>query len=245
MPHTFAPIAKQNLSDHLAQRISDLIHTRNYLAGDRLPAINEMARRFGVGHPTIREALKKLETVGAVEIRHGSGVYVGRTGATPLVMSNPLSVRPASKKLLVDLVEARIPLELKTAELAALNATEEHLATMADLLQEASEHLGDDETLNRTNIGFHRQIALASGNIVLDQVLEVLANLFRDEQRLILSIFGSRERDHHEHVSILEAVQAHDPMLAIGRMQAHLAGVLQTIRDWDPAANPILPDTRR
>ncbi|MEO5814143.1 MAG: GntR family transcriptional regulator [Gemmatimonadaceae bacterium] len=42
-------------------------------AGARLPAISDMARQFGVGSPTLREVLKKLETVGVVVIRHGSG----------------------------------------------------------------------------------------------------------------------------------------------------------------------------
>jgi GntR family transcriptional repressor for pyruvate dehydrogenase complex len=241
MPHAFAPLTRQNLSDHLAQRISELIHSRNYLVGDRLPSINEMARRFGVGHPTLREALKKLQTVGAVEIRHGSGVYVGRSGATTLVISNPLSVHPASKKLLLDLIDARIPLELKTVELAATHATDDHLLTMAELLRDASEHLDDDETLSRTNIGFHRHIALASGNLVLDQLLAVLANLFRDEQRMILSIFGSRRLDHEEHLAILAALQARDAALAVTRMQAHLEGVRRTILDWDPEANPTSP----
>ena len=56
-----------------------MIQNGVYREGDRLPPIMEMARQFGVGHPTVREALKKLETVGVVEIRHGSGVYVSRS----------------------------------------------------------------------------------------------------------------------------------------------------------------------
>jgi len=48
-----------------------MIRKGDYKRGDRLPPIMEMARRFGLG---IRrsEALKKLETMGFVEIRDGS-----------------------------------------------------------------------------------------------------------------------------------------------------------------------------
>jgi DNA-binding transcriptional MocR family regulator len=34
-----------------------MIQQAHYMPGDRLPSIAEMARRFGVGHPTVREAL--------------------------------------------------------------------------------------------------------------------------------------------------------------------------------------------
>ncbi|MEP7380200.1 MAG: GntR family transcriptional regulator [Gemmatimonadota bacterium] len=43
--------------------------------------------RFGVGHPTIREALKTLETMGYVERRPGSSVYVTRSEDVLLVAS--------------------------------------------------------------------------------------------------------------------------------------------------------------
>ena len=67
MTDAFAPVLKQSLSDRLARRIRGLIQKGDYRQGDRLPTIMEMARRFGVGHPTIREALKKLETMAATD----------------------------------------------------------------------------------------------------------------------------------------------------------------------------------
>src|SRR5690554_618178 len=104
----FKPIEKSSLADDLAERLVRLIRKGVYQPGDRLPAIMEMARSFGVGHPTLREALKKLEMMGVVEIKHGSGVYVGK-GQDVLLVSNPVYGGLVSKKLLLDLVGARIP----------------------------------------------------------------------------------------------------------------------------------------
>src|SRR5947199_8999676 len=84
----FAPEQKQSLSDRLARRIRGMIQRGHYRVADRLPSIMEMAKRFGVGHPTVREALKKLETIGVIEIRHGSGVYVSRSEDV-LVLASP------------------------------------------------------------------------------------------------------------------------------------------------------------
>jgi len=122
MANLLAPVVRQNLSDEIAQRITQLIRAQEYQPGSRLRDISDMARQFGVGSPTLREALKKLETVGAVAIRHGSGVYVGRSPDS-LLITNPVVEARATKKLLVELIEARIPIESETAALAARNAT--------------------------------------------------------------------------------------------------------------------------
>src|SRR5207249_2102751 len=81
-------------------------------------------------------------------------------------------------------------------------ATAQHLREMRRLLTTAGKNLADDDVLHTVNMSFHRQIALASGNAVLVQLLDVLRDLFTEEQRLILKIFASRERDHEDHVAI-------------------------------------------
>ncbi len=233
MPPLVSPVIRQNLSDEIAQRIAQLIHSREYEPGSRLPAITDMARQFGVGAPTLREALTKLETVGVLDIRHGSGVYVGRSPES-LMITNPVLEARASKKLLVDLIEARIPIELQTASLAATNATEDHLAEMDRLLTHAGRSFDDSSLLTQVNLSFHRQIALASGNVVMHQILDVLSSLFKDEQRLILNIHGRREDDHREHVEIYEALRVRDAQLAVARMRSHLARVRDALVAWTP-----------
>lgn len=102
------PVARQSLSDELAQRVRWMIAGGGYAPGDRLPSIASMARRFGVAHPTLREALRKLETLGIVEIRHGSGVFVG-VDENALLITNPVFEGHVTRALLLDLVDARTP----------------------------------------------------------------------------------------------------------------------------------------
>ena len=238
MRDAFTPVLKQSLSDKLAQRIRAMIQKGDYGQGDRLPPIMEMAKRFSVGHPTIREALKKLETMGIVEIRHGSGVYVSRSEEV-LVLASPDYSGTVTKKLLLDLIDARMPLEMKSVAEAVKNATIDDLVEMRQLLKKAGDNFDNDVVLNETNMGFHRQIAIASGNTVLLQLLDVLRDLFTEEQRLILGIFGSRERDHREHLAILEALESRDEALGVDRMRKHLQGVADSIHRWDPDNHPV------
>jgi GntR family transcriptional repressor for pyruvate dehydrogenase complex len=238
MKHTFVPVEKQSLSDRLAREIKASIQAGTYKRGDRLPPIMEMARRFSVGHPTIREALKKLEAMGVLEIRHGSGVFVTRSEDVLMVVSPDYAGR-VTKKLLLDLIRARIPLEMQSASEAVRNASPEHLREMRRLLMTARENIGDDDKLNRLNMGFHHEVAQASGNTVLAQLLNVLHELFVEQQRLILSIFGSRERDLAEHLSILDAIDQRNEALAVERMRTHLEGVKGAVERWDPEHHPV------
>lgn len=238
MQDTLAPVMKQSLADRLAQEIRQLIQTAGYKVGDRLPTIMDMAHQFRVGHPTVREALRKLETVGIVEIRHGSGVYVSRSEDV-LVLASPGYAGAVSKKVLLDLIQARIPIEVHSMAAASKNATPEHLEEMRRLLASAGRSFDDDALLSSTNMAFHRQIALASGNTVLAQLLNVLQELFATEQRVILGIFGSRERDHQEHLGLLAALESHDEQLAVERMRTHLEGVEAALVRWDPQTHPV------
>jgi GntR family transcriptional repressor for pyruvate dehydrogenase complex len=229
---------KQSLPDRLARQIRGTIQSGNYRRGDRLPPIVEMAKRFEVGQPSIREALKKLEAMGVVQIRHGAGVFVTRSEEV-LLLASPDYTGAVSKKLLLDLIRARIPIESQSVADAVRHATLEQLVELRRILAEAGQNLGDDEILNSVNMEFHSKIAQASGNSVTAQLLNVLHELFTDEQRLILGIFGSREADHLGHLEILDAIERRDEKLAVERMRAHLESVQAAILRWDPEDHPV------
>jgi GntR family transcriptional repressor for pyruvate dehydrogenase complex len=237
MKHGLKPVARESLVDRLAGEIRSSINAGDYTLGERLPTIMEMARRFRVGHPTVREALKKLEATGVVEIRHGSGVFVTRTQDV-LMMASGYGGK-VTKKLLLDLIQARTPIEMQSVALATKNATAEDFEEMRRLLKTAGENLDNDAVLNSVNMAFHQQIAAASGNTVIAQLLDVMQDLFTDEQRLILGIFGSRKRDHKEHLSIFAALEQRQEAVAVERMRKHLDGVATAIQRWDPQHHPV------
>jgi len=156
-----------------------------------------------------------------------------------LVVASPDYGGTVTKNLLLDLIGARIPLELHSVAEAVRHATDDHLREMPRLLTTAGQNLDNDEVLNSVNMSYHRQIAIAAGNAVVVQLLDVLRELFTEEQRLILNIFGSRERDHQEHLAILEALEQRNAALAVERMKTHLEGVQDAVRRWDPDHDPV------
>ncbi len=222
-----ARLKRLNLSDQVARQIQLRIVDGEYRTGDRLPPIRELARIFEVGPPTVREGLKQLEALGVVVIRPGSGVYVGRTDRVP-------GATPPSRggtRLLADMVEARIPVETRSAAMAARHATSSDLQALRRLLDSVSDS-GPGPLPNSAGIAFHRRIGFASGSPLLGQFLEAVGDLLPDDQRLLWTMADSRECDHEAHLEILQAVENRQDRLASRLMRSHLESVRGALLEW-------------
>ena len=77
--------------------------------GDALASSRELAKRFEVTTPTIREALRRLEATDVIRFRHGSGTYVSG-GVNRRLLVNP-HVSESRSESVLELLDARIVLE--------------------------------------------------------------------------------------------------------------------------------------
>ncbi len=60
----------------LADILRQAIDACEYMVGHKIPSENELAKQYGVGRPTVRQATDLLIREGALERRRGSGTYV-------------------------------------------------------------------------------------------------------------------------------------------------------------------------
>ena len=221
-----------NLTDHLAHQILEVIRSKQFVSGDRLPSVRQLADQFSVAAPTLREALRRLEVTGIIEIRHGSGIYVVEpTGR--MVLTNPYA-GALDQRSIIDLLNARRVIEPPVAALAAAHATEDQLGDLAAILSQAERLLAavkiDDVALSELNMKFHSGIAASGGNTVLLHLIESLANVHFKEQLVVMDLYDDRSEDHRHHASILEALTARDAENAQRRMDRHVANVLAVVR---------------
>lgn len=221
-------VARPSLSDALTESVLELIRSGGLRPGDRLPSARELSERFAVTTPTLREALRRLEATGAVQMRHGSGIYVG-ADLERVVIPNP-NFRELQGDQLLQLLDARLLIEPPVAAMAARRADPSDLATLRSVLDQAGCHLdGADAELDQANRSFHRATAKAAGNEVLNEVIDSLLSVHAAEQREILRIFDDRARDHDEHRAILGAIEAGDAERAEELMRSHLLDVKSVI----------------
>jgi GntR family transcriptional repressor for pyruvate dehydrogenase complex len=219
-------IKKEKLSDSLARAVKRLIDSGGYQVGDRLPTISDMAGMFEVGAPTLREGLKKLQAAGIIHIKHGSGIFVAENRDS-LFVHNPVAERTPSRKMVLDMLEARIAVEPFAAALAADHATREQILSLTEILHEARRAIdrGSETDLAEANLAFHRQVAVASNNHVLSQLLPLITGFFQPELNKVFEVYGSTEQDFAEHREILSAIRRKNSSLASKRMRNHLESI--------------------
>jgi GntR family transcriptional regulator, transcriptional repressor for pyruvate dehydrogenase complex len=213
------------LSDNLKNQTIELIRSTDLRPGDRLPSVRALAEQFSVSIPTMREALRRLQASGVIEIQHGSGIYL-RSGRERIMLSNPV-YGELELESIPQLLEARLLIEPRIAELAAQEASAAEVDELDAILSEAERYLSgnNDAMLHRVNMGFHRAIANFSGNYVLAQIIESLTELYSYQQLAIISLYNDRPGDHDEHRAIFAAIRARKPARARELMRRHVSNV--------------------
>jgi len=198
-----APSLVEQVCSRLARQLRDEVDSGD----DRLPPERLMAERLGVSRTVLREATKRLELQGLLEIRHGSGIRAVNRLHKPL--SGSLSILlPELPERLRQLSEARAAIEPELARQAALKAKAgdvKQLRSIHERLLAAETH---DEAVE-ADIDFHRTLARIAGNEILKLMLESLADLGRESRRVTIGNVG-RQRAIDHHAAILNAVAAHD-----------------------------------
>lgn len=177
----------RTIIDSLQQDIA----TGRLSLGSRLPNERELARQFGVSQPTMREALRALEVMGLVEVRHGSGAYVSGDirGFLASALQTVLQVERAD---IADVLEVRALLGRRCAALAARNATEVDLREMEICLEAVDTGLlgQDPRKMIEPTGSFQVAVAAAAHNPLLFALETYLVTL-------IISLQIARQT-HHE-----------------------------------------------
>lgn len=102
--------------------------------GSRLPNERDLAAHFGVSQPTIREAIRALDSIGLIEVRHGSGAFV--THDVHDFFTTTLQTFLQIERVGVfDILEVREHLGVYTAEFAAARATPEDIANLREAVK--------------------------------------------------------------------------------------------------------------
>lgn len=207
--------------DEVVTRLGDFIMQSGLKPGDKLPAERELTESLRVGRSSLREAVKALRAVGAIEVVAGGGMYVGRGGSKAL--SKPLSwsiLLNASS--LQQAIEAREILEVQLAILAADRITGEELEASRHLIERMRAAHNDTEIYLLADVQFHLTIARAAKNDVLYYALEMLQHVVRTWMGRILRKENGEPVSLDEHLAIYEALAARDAERARAAMQEHI-----------------------
>jgi GntR family transcriptional repressor for pyruvate dehydrogenase complex len=223
-PGAFPDIELPRASDAVMRALVDGIRAGAAPPGSRLPRDKELAARFGVSRPVVREAIDRLRRAGIVEVRRGNGggIFVRSlaiptellTGRTDLALEE-----------IRQLLECRRTLETTAALLAAEGATAGDLDGLEELACGLDALRDRPEDFIELDVRFHLRMAALSGNGWLESFL---AAVFRDlaavRSRYPIE-YGDMDTAIGYQLDTVAALRTRDPESVLVSIDRHLRGL--------------------
>ncbi len=233
MSETLDAAARGSLVERAMEFVRDYIRTNDLKVGDTLPGERSFATQMGVSRPVMREAFGALAALRLVDVGNGRKPRVGAIDGSVMAASMRHAVNTAQVSL-ADVWDVRRTLELRTAELAALNRSEEQARTILTAVHGLAVDR-DEAARTAADTTFHQTIAAASGNPLFYQIVRSF------EELMALAIpraweERATEEEREEalalHREVADAIAAREPARARSAMDQHFANSIgERLRD--------------
>lgn len=194
--------------------------------GDLLPGEHDLAEQLGITRPTVREAIRKLESSGLVErgYRRRMQVAAPATEVSSSAIRHAIVLHGVTYR---ELWEVSNALEPTAARLAAARADESILVQIEENLARTRACLNNPKELVQADMEFHELIAEASGNHALQLAREPLGEFLSAAYGVVTKKVGPGKRLLQAHETIFEAIKMRDPDMAEEWMAKHYRDFLR------------------
>jgi GntR family transcriptional repressor for pyruvate dehydrogenase complex len=211
----YRALNQEGLSKQIADAIRAAIVNGKLLVGERLPTENELAEKFGVSRPTVREALKRLAAQNLIHSKRGpsGGNFVtklSQTQAREVLITTATLVVSMGAINLSEVVEARRVMESACLPFAVERRSEAHLERLRQELECQRRSDLSDEAFCESDVRFHRTVVDAADNAMLSfQMAGVI-----EAMQPILNKIINRVRDRvtmiEAHATLASALERRD-----------------------------------
>jgi GntR family transcriptional repressor for pyruvate dehydrogenase complex len=213
------------LSQKIERRIEEAIQQRKLVPGNKLPTEKELCASFAVSRTALREALKRLNARGLIEIKKGSGMYVSEINIDDAIKSlNLYYDQKFDQNLIAQMIEMRSLFEPQIARLAARNRTTEDLKILKQNIIDLVA-CNPDNTQMETDLvnRFHTNVAKATGNPMIIVSMEHIFSLLpRMRNFLYANVDGEKDYTVEAHKNIYEAIKDQNDKAAHDEMRTQL-----------------------
>lgn len=203
---------KRTLVDDTYLKMKFLIVSKNWGVGSKLPGEEVLAKEFQVSRNTIRSALQKLNAIGMVETRHGSGSYVVRTVETG-DLSAAFEASGLSRKKIIAILEFRRGIESESTYLATVRGDESDFARIRLSALSMRDNINNFQMYSQADLDFHLNIAQATKNDLfyseMLNIREMLKTHFVEMNASIGTQFSA-----NDHWNIYQAIERKEAELA-------------------------------
>ena len=154
---------------------------RGLKAGDPLPNEQELMVQLGVGRHPLREAMKALQAVGIIEIRHGHGTYVGQV--TLQSLEDGLAFRMSQSMAgdlrdVANVLEVRQAIEVGLADDVVATFREHSFDDLDAIVARMESKAGEGQYFPDEDWAFHQALYEPLGNALIIDLLSVFWRTF-------------------------------------------------------------------
>jgi len=213
------PVNKTALTELIADQLQSQIIDGTTKPGDKLPSESVLCQKFQVSRSVLRESLAALISKGVLE-RRNNGIFVKEVSFDNLFDTVNLMVSTNNIPS-VHILEARMALEIETASLAAVRATEEDLIEMESCISSMENPLASEAEVRYYATEFHSAIAKASHNTLLESFYKIIIEILRKDDRAL----GVLKESASQHIKIYECIRRRDEEGVRREMHSHLNAV--------------------
>lgn len=223
----FNTVKPNRMFQDVVDQIQDAILRGEIKPGEKLPPERDLKVMFSISRGTLREALRVLEQKGLIKIQLGVGGGAVVRSVTPKIIMDGLSLMVRSQDIsLKDLQEFRCGIETDVVRLAVQRATEEGIAQLRDILQQAEkaldEHAGWEAYVD-ADAKLHMTLARISENAVYEYIQTGIHENINRYYAEFLERDESVLRKHFMDLTrIVDAVEQDDEEEACAAMRLHL-----------------------
>lgn len=216
------PLPRQEApSAQIARHLVDYLLSGELLPGQRIPSERQLADALGVGRSGVREGIKSLHFLGLLEVRQGDGTYLSRSESEllPGVVEWGLLLGERST---AELLEAWRQLEIILAGLAAEHGTAASVTRLNELVAEMAAVEPRSGAYVEADAAFHLEIAKASRNGVLANLVTTLQALLGLSAFRANAAFPDSKTVVATQARVVEAIAERDAEKARAAMAEHL-----------------------
>jgi GntR family transcriptional regulator, transcriptional repressor for pyruvate dehydrogenase complex len=232
----------ERLSDEVLEQLKLLLVQGDLKPGDQLPTERELSELFGVGRPSIREAIRTLCIFGFLEIRRGSGVYVKNTHLNSYIKGIQESLElmvSMNRETVFEIFKVRSVIEPYAASEAAKNADKDDLAMLEAAFQNLEENISDSKSyLAKDDFEFHNAIALCTHNSLLYHLINLMYSLIKRMDNEMHKFCDFPKLFHPDHKIIFEAIKNRSEKEAARAMKKHILRGENIVRDFYKLEEP-------
>jgi len=197
--------------------------------GDMLEPEGRIAERLGVSRVTVREAVKALSSLGILESRRGSGVFVREFSFDAVLDALPYGLLTDLRRL-DEVLEIRRVLEVGLIDRVVADLAPARLAELRAVVARMWTHVDDPDALAADDRAFHRTLLADLGNETVLKLLDVFWRAFRTAVERVDLRTDDPARTIEDHVAIAEAVAAGDAEGARAALERHYHGIAGRLR---------------